>query len=159
MTTSHPERRRRGLMWNWPRRALVIAGGVMAALGLVAGFANRQLLDGPTFAAHVEALVRVGGMLLLVAVGDLRGLAAAHPPRVAKAPVGQPSVRRGVRIALSTAAIVLAGAWVFVLARPGHRVDAVGGAVHGEGLVCNGHAELCDRREVLPVRVNWQHRS
>lgn len=95
----------------------------------------------------VETLVRVGGiLLLLVAVGDLRGLATARPPRVAKAPASQPGVRRGVRIALSTAAIVLAVAGVFVLARPGHGVDAVGGAVQGEGLVCNEHTELCDRR-------------
>ena len=39
-------------------RVLVVVGGVLAALGLVAGHVNRQLLDGPTFAVHVDEIRR-----------------------------------------------------------------------------------------------------
>ncbi len=35
-------------------RALVALGAVLTALSLLAGHANRHLLDGPTFAEHVE---------------------------------------------------------------------------------------------------------
>ena len=39
-------------------RALLVLGAVCAALGLVAGYANRKLLDGPTFADHVDEIRR-----------------------------------------------------------------------------------------------------
>ncbi len=35
-------------------RVLVVVGAVLAALGLIAGHFNRELLDGPTFADHVN---------------------------------------------------------------------------------------------------------
>ena len=40
------------------RRVLVVVGGVLAALGLIAGHVNRHLLDGPTFADDVDEIRR-----------------------------------------------------------------------------------------------------
>ena len=37
-------------------RVLVVVGAVLAALGLIAGHFNRELLDGPTFADHVDEI-------------------------------------------------------------------------------------------------------
>src|SRR5690606_3898744 len=37
-------------------RALVALGAVLTALSLLAGHANRHLLDGPTFAEHVDQI-------------------------------------------------------------------------------------------------------
>ena len=45
-------------MAAWVRRLLLVLGAVLAGLGLVAGYANRELLDGPTFAAHVDEIRR-----------------------------------------------------------------------------------------------------
>lgn len=39
-------------------RVLLVVGTAVAVLGIVAGYANRQLLDGPTFADHVDAVRR-----------------------------------------------------------------------------------------------------
>ena len=39
-------------------RILVILGATLAALGLLAGHANREVLDGPTFAANVDDIRR-----------------------------------------------------------------------------------------------------
>lgn len=37
-------------------RFSVLIGGVLAALAMIAGHANRQLLDGPTFADHLNGV-------------------------------------------------------------------------------------------------------
>ena len=57
-------------------RILVVVGAICAALGLVAGHLNRELLDGPTFAHHVDEIRREDAV---ATAGDL-GTARPRPP-------------------------------------------------------------------------------
>ncbi len=43
---------------SWGVRLLLVVGALLAALGVVAGHVNRNTLDGPRFAAHVDELRR-----------------------------------------------------------------------------------------------------
>jgi hypothetical protein len=94
----------------------------------------------------IEPLIVVGGVLLLLfAVTEISRLAGAARP-VADSPEQSPERSRWRPATIAVAALagvaVLAG--VVWLARPGRDVDAAE-VVAGEGTVCNGHAELCDR--------------
>jgi hypothetical protein len=63
-----------------PMRILAVAGSVLLALGLLAGAANREVLDGARFARHADA-VRMDPLIafdqgdLFEAVDQLNGVA------------------------------------------------------------------------------------
>jgi hypothetical protein len=93
-------------------------------------------------------IILVGVGLVLFAIAEIARLAAAARTHdVARSDDRSAAERAPHRVGAVVAAlagvVVLAG--VVLLARPGRDVDAteVGS---GEGVVCNGHAELCDRR-------------
>jgi hypothetical protein len=94
----------------------------------------------------IEPLIVVGGVvLLLYAITEIGRLAGAS--RTVAEARERPAERSGWRpatIAVAALAGVAVIAGVVWLARPGRDVDAAKVAA-GEGTVCNGHAELCDR--------------
>ena len=94
----------------------------------------------------IEPLIVVGGVLLLLyAITEIGRLAGASRT---VADTGDESPERSGWRPATIAVAALAGlaviAGVVWLARPGRDVDAAE-VVAGEGTVCNGHAELCDR--------------
>jgi hypothetical protein len=94
----------------------------------------------------IEPLIVVGGVVLvLYAITEIGRLAGASRT-VADSAVESPdrSRRRPATVAVAAVAGVAVIAGVVWLARPGRDVDAAE-VVAGEGTVCNGHAELCDR--------------
>ena len=96
------------------RSALVVLGGVLAALSLVVGYLNRELLDGPAFAEHVEQIRRDDQVVELVGQAISTRLIVANPDLVALRPLIQ-------SVATSVASgDVLAGP-VRVAAREAHR--------------------------------------
>lgn len=96
-------------------------------------------------AGMMTAAAFLAGLVLVVGgVGGLaRRAAATQPDR-------REHTERGRALLVAVAAcgtIVLAGLAVWAAAPPDAEVvGAAGGAVTGSGEVCNGHAELCDRR-------------
>ncbi len=94
----------------------------------------------------IEPLIVVGGVLLLLyAITEIGRLAgASRTVAEARERPAARSGRRPARIAVAALAGVAVIGGVVWLARPGRDVDAAEVAA-GEGTVCNGHAELCDR--------------
>jgi hypothetical protein len=94
----------------------------------------------------IEPLIVVGGVLLvLYAVTEIGRLAGASRSLAATDdPAPERSRWRPATIAVAALAGLAVIAGVVWLARPGRDVEAAQ-AVAGEGTVCNGHAELCDR--------------
>jgi hypothetical protein len=68
-------------------RVLVVVGGILAALGLVAGHLNRELLDGPTFADHVDAIRRNEAVATELGQSVSNQLVRANPDLVAIRPL------------------------------------------------------------------------
>ncbi len=99
----------------------------------------------------IEPFIVVGGVLLvLYAITEIGRLAAASRTGTdtVNAATTEPTARSGIRpatIAVAALAGLVVIAGVVWLARPGRDVTAAE-VVTGEGTVCNGHAELCDRR-------------
>jgi hypothetical protein len=96
----------------------------------------------------LEPLIVLAGVaLILYAITEFARLAA--PSRMQSAehqPAAQPGPRRRwLPVAVAALAGVLVVGAVVAVARPGRDVDA-SAANAGSGTVCNGHAELCDRR-------------
>ncbi|MET0146393.1 MAG: hypothetical protein ABW328_16655 [Ilumatobacteraceae bacterium] len=74
---------------GWLVRTLLVLGAVLAALGLVAGHANRTVLDGPTFVDDVEAVRRDDAVSTQVGLAIATELIASNPDLVALAPLVQ----------------------------------------------------------------------
>lgn len=72
---------------RWPVRLLLVLGGVLAALGLVAGHLNRQVLDGPTFAANVDDLRKDPAVARQVGEAVTNQLLEVNPDLVALRPL------------------------------------------------------------------------
>jgi hypothetical protein len=133
--------RARAVALRPPQRpwAVVLRAAVAVALGVMAITDPLGLL---------EPLIVVTGIgLVLFAIAEIARVAAAARPDRAAATAGNGD-RGGRRhpVALVVAAlagIVVVGG-VVLLAWPGRDVEATDVAT-GEGVVCNGHAELCDR--------------
>ena len=70
-------------------RALLVVGAVCAALGLVAGYANRTVLDGPTFADRVDEIRRDPAVAEQAGAAIAASVIAARPDLVALAPLVQ----------------------------------------------------------------------
>ena len=68
-------------------RVLVVVGAVLAALGLVAGHLNRELLDGPTFADHVDEIRRDDAVAAELGQAISNQLVRANPDLVAIRPL------------------------------------------------------------------------
>jgi hypothetical protein len=94
----------------------------------------------------IEPLIVIGGVLLvLFAITEIGRLAGAS--RTVTDTDEHPAQRSGwrpVRIAVAALAGVAVVAGVVWLARPGRDVEAAE-VTTGDGITCNGHAELCDR--------------
>jgi hypothetical protein len=74
---------------HWLTRVLLVAGGILGALSLVAGHLHRNLLDGPTFAANVDELRRDDVVAARIGESITEQLVLAHPDLVALAPLVQ----------------------------------------------------------------------
>lgn len=75
-------------------RILILMGGVLAALGLVAGHVNREILDGPSFARHVNEIRTDDDVAALVGQSMSNQIIGANPDLVALRPlVEEVSVR------------------------------------------------------------------
>jgi hypothetical protein len=129
--------RARDAVLSRPRQpaAVIVRAVVAVVIGVVA------VLD-PI--GLVEPLIVVGGVgLVLYGLAQVAQLASAAnqrdrgPDDVGRASRSRPRAL----IALAVVAVVVA-AGVVVQSRPGRVLPAVA----GDGLVCNGHAELCGRR-------------
>ncbi len=72
---------------RWPARVLLIAGGILAALSLIAGHLNRNLLDGPTFANNVDELRRNDAVAAQVGRSISEQIVLARPDLVALRPL------------------------------------------------------------------------
>ena len=70
-------------------RALLVVGAVCAALGLVAGYTNRTVLDGPTFADRVDEVRRDPAVAEQAGAAIAASVLAARPDLVALAPLVQ----------------------------------------------------------------------
>jgi hypothetical protein len=68
-------------------RVLVVVGAILAALGLVAGHLNRELLDGPTFADHVDEIRRDDDVAAQLGASISDQLVGANPDLVAIRPL------------------------------------------------------------------------
>ena len=136
----------RGAGWNadrvrsWLTVQPATPGGVAvrACAAIVLGAA---LIVEP--AGVVTLAVSVAGVLLLCA--GVVALARLATRRSGESGQQRPS-RRPLVAAAAAGAVVLAGLVVWAAGTPtGEVAGVVNGAVAGEGNVCNGHAELCDR--------------
>ena len=68
-------------------RVLVVLGAVLAALGLLAGHVNREVLDGPTFAANVDDIRRDDAVAAELGTAISNQLLRQHPNLVAIRPL------------------------------------------------------------------------
>lgn len=68
-------------------RALLVLGGIMAALGLVAGHFNREVLDGPTFADNVDEIRRDDAVVEILGSSIAKRFILANPDFVAVRPL------------------------------------------------------------------------
>jgi hypothetical protein len=68
-------------------RILVVAAAVLAALGLVAGHLNRELIDGPTFADNVDAIRQDDAVAAELGQAISNQLVRANPDLVAIRPL------------------------------------------------------------------------
>ncbi|WP_166354412.1 hypothetical protein [Phytoactinopolyspora limicola] len=68
-------------------RVLIIVGTVLAALGLIAGHMNRHLLDGPTFAGHVDQIRTDAAVSGLLGESISTQIVGANPDLVAVRPL------------------------------------------------------------------------
>ncbi len=68
-------------------RVLVVLGSVLAALAIVAGHVNRHLLDGPTFADHVDEIRRDDAVAAAVGRELATRIVVAQPDLVAIRPL------------------------------------------------------------------------
>ena len=68
-------------------RILIVLGAVLAALGLIAGHVNRELLDGPTFASHVDEIRRDDDVAAALGTAISDPLILANPDLVAIRPL------------------------------------------------------------------------
>ncbi len=68
-------------------RLLVVIGGILAAFALVAGHLNRELLDGPTFAEHVDEIRRDDDVAAALGQSIATELILANPDLVALRPL------------------------------------------------------------------------
>jgi hypothetical protein len=118
------------------------AVAVRAAVAVVVGIAA---IADPL--GLLEPLVAVAGALLvLFAISEVARLATAtRATDTTVAPAGERTRPRPAAIAVAALAGLAVLAGVVWFARPGRDVSAAE-AVAGDGTVCNGHAELCDRR-------------
>jgi hypothetical protein len=121
-------------------RPTTLAGAIAKALGLIAiGLA--AIVD-PRGTVTFFAFV-VGLLLVVSGVGALSRFAPAS--KTERAP--RDGHRRGPLVAIAIVGAVALGGVVVWAARPpdGDVAAIAGGAVAGDGEVCNGHAELCDK--------------
>jgi hypothetical protein len=72
---------------RWSVRLLLVLGGVLAASGLIAGHLNRNLLDGPTFAANVDEVRRTDAVATQVGEALAEQIVLANPDLVALLPL------------------------------------------------------------------------
>src|SRR5512134_1507489 len=97
---------------RWAIRGLLVSGAILAGLGLCAGHLNRNVVDGPTFAEHVDDLRRNDAVASQVGQSISTQLVQARPDliallplvesvsvRVAGSDVLSPSVRRAAETA------------------------------------------------------------
>jgi hypothetical protein len=68
-------------------RVLILLGAVLAALGLLAGHVNREVLDGPTFAANVDDIRRDDAVAAELGTAISNQLLRQHPNLVAIRPL------------------------------------------------------------------------
>ncbi len=123
-----------------PQGALgVVVRAVVAVIVGIAAIADPLGLLEPL-------IVAAGVIALLFAVTEFGRVAAASRPARAAQADPERARRRPATIAVAALAGLVIVAGVVWLARPGRDVDAVETATGATGTVCNGHAELCDRR-------------
>lgn len=116
---------------------VVVRAGLAVLLGIAAIADPLGLL---------EPLIVAGGFLaLLYAITEIGRLASAARPADVAGPARERAGVNPATVAVAALAGLAVIAGVVWLARPGRDVDAAEVAI-GEGTVCNGHAELCDRR-------------
>jgi hypothetical protein len=138
----------RAAEWDLTGVARRIAARPATPLGSV-GRAVASVIVGLALVVEPAGMLTVAAFLagLVLLVGGVGGLArraaAARPDAPERAGRGRVAL---VAVAACGAA-VLVGLAVWAAAPPDDQVaGASGGAVTGTGEVCNGHAELCDRR-------------
>jgi hypothetical protein len=86
-TEDEPARPAGGRWRRWAARVLLVLGALLAALGVVAGHVNRNVLDGPTFVDHVDELRRDDDVARQVGIRISDQLIAANPDLVALRPL------------------------------------------------------------------------
>jgi hypothetical protein len=105
---------------RWAIRGLLVVGGIMAALGLVAGHLNRNLIDGPTFAEHVDDLRRDDAVATHVGRSISTQLVQSRPDLIALLPLVEAvSIRVAGSDLLSPPVLRTAEAAHLVLTEPG----------------------------------------
>ena len=72
---------------RWAIRALLVLGGILAGLGLCAGHLNRNVVDGPTFAEHVDDLRRNDAVASQVGESIATQLVQSRPDLIALLPL------------------------------------------------------------------------
>jgi hypothetical protein len=68
-------------------RILIVVGAILAAFGLIAGHLNRELLDGPTFAEHVDEIRRDDDVAAALGLAISNQLLTGRPDLVAVRPL------------------------------------------------------------------------
>ena len=86
-------------------RLLILLGGVLAALGLLAAHFNRQLFDGPTFAQRVDEIRRDPAVAELVGREISRQIVTAQPDLAA---LRQQALRDGMKPLRTSGALKVA---------------------------------------------------
>lgn len=116
------------------------AGAIAKALGLIA--IGAAAIIEPRGTVTLFAFV-VGLLFVVSGVGALSRFAPASTTERAT----RDGDRRGPLVAIAiVGAVALLGMVVWAARPPGGSIPAIaGGAVAGDGEVCNGHAELCDK--------------
>ncbi len=122
------------------RAAIAVRAAGAVALGLAA------IVEPAAVVTLVVFVVGVG--LVVGGIGALSRLAPERPPAAdAPAdPAAAGSGRRALLVTLAVALVALAGVVMWAARPPSAAVaGSAAGTVTGDGTVCNGHAELCDR--------------
>ena len=135
----HAGRVRDAVLQRPERTAGVVVRAVIVAIVGVAAIADPQSV--------IEPLVVIAGALgVLYAIAEIARVATpARPAAPAESAATEGAGRRPAALAIAALVGVALIAGAVLLARPGRDVDAAD-ANAGSGTVCNGHAELCDRR-------------
>ena len=104
-------------------RVLLVVGGLLAGFGLVAGYANRNVVDGPTFADHVDAVRRDEAVATQVGTAMSEQFLGNHPDLIALAPLVESiSIQVAGSDVLSAPVQRAAEAAHAALTEPGHDV-------------------------------------